>query len=170
MYCRSERWFGGVTALRLTCSALTCRPGNEACDCGRNLPSKPSILGWCKSFMNGVKQVVPADLLANVQNVNQSVGRCRADCRNVLVSVKNLAQLADGLAEYARWQGQGFCYDSSANQLSLSLYKWLAPTPSLESLTSQELADDLFGTDHTELLSTAPSYLWSDIGRTLCSN
>lgn len=73
--------------------------------------------------MNGVKQVVPADLLANVQNVNQSVGRCRADCRNVLVSVKNLAQLADGLAEYARWQGQGFCYDSSANQLSLSLYK-----------------------------------------------
>lgn len=71
--------------------------------------------------MNGVKQVVPADLLANVQNVSQSVGQCRADCRNVLVSVKNVAQLADGLAEYARWQG--VCYDSSANQLSLSLYK-----------------------------------------------
>jgi hypothetical protein len=62
-------------------------------------------------------------------------------------SVKNLTELADGPVTLHVGGGgarAGHCFVSSANQLLLSLCKWLAPSLPLENFAGQNLTNELY--------------------------
>ena len=106
-------WFGKWITL---CYSATCYHTGEA-------PAKATLL------LNNITLWKWHTVCCSESNILQT---------NVSFSpLKNLTQLADGPTLYVDWQGQGVCFASSANPLSLSQYKRLALNLLLKNFTCQ---------------------------------